>query len=163
MSPATKAPAQKQRSRFREMLERFNPGKRLEQGMQEIPKGLETLAHEQRNKSREVAVQGRPETRALEEMLREERIKRLEKFVSHLKPEEQEEVSQFMERLLKWAEHHKQRGASPYWLEEHAEAHLNNFCSTMWKDSSYNKQRIKIMMRFLRANAILPEDHPASR
>lgn len=160
MSPAT---ASKPRPRLRDMLARLNPRSRMEQGVHEIAKGAETLQREQRDKSREATVQGRPEARSLEEMLTEQRIKRLESFVRKLRPEEQEEVSHFMEKLLKWADHHKQQGASPYWLEEHAEAYLTDFCKSIWKDSPYNKKRVQIMMRFLRANAVLPEDRPVSR
>jgi hypothetical protein len=164
MSPAAKAPAPKHHSRFREILERFNPNRRFEQGTHEIMKGAESLAREQRDKSTEVAVQGRPETRSEAELLAELRIKRLERFVSQLPKEQQEAVVEFMDHLMQNLAQARQKGAADNVLEHFASERLEAFCEDVWgRDSPLNKRRIVMMMRFLRENEVLPKEHVVYR
>jgi hypothetical protein len=103
------------------------------------------------------------ENQTREEMLNELRIKQLEKFISRLKPEEQKAVTAFFQKFMQHIEQYKRVGASEHQLENYAATQLELFCEHLWKDSPYNKQRIRIMMRFLRANELLPQEHVVNR
>ena len=125
----------------------------VRKGVEEIGKGASETAKQEKAHSATIV---REDQRRLEEMLNAERIKRLEKMISKLKPEEQEKIQAFFDRLMKWIQQYRQAGAHSKWLEEHAEAYLEGFCEEIWHDSRFNKKRIEIMMRFLKANEVLP-------
>lgn len=87
-----------------------------------------------------------------------ERIRRLEKMISRLHPEEQERVSIFMDKIVRWIQYHQKAGSSPRWIEDKLEQYLANFCTDVWgQDSPYNKKRVEVMIRFLKANEIIPD------
>lgn len=130
-----------------------NLGNRFVETGREIFKGAQEARGQQRKHQQEVRQQA---IAAEEELVMRERVRRLEKMVSRLRPEEQEEVSVFFDRLSKKIQEYQKGRVHPKVIEEQVEAHIDAFCKRVWgSDSPYNEKRVEIMMRYLKANEII--------
>lgn len=95
--------------------------------------------------------------RELEEMLQEQRIKRLEKLVSALEPGKKQKVQEFMEQLMKQIQQWDQQGIPVQQIAKTVEHLVEKFWEQkeLYPDSPLNKERVLRVMNFLNANELI--------